>query len=98
MKYFGKRCRFGKEVVGVSAVPTGLGSLSSNLPRTYVLGYRMPPLRGCSLPAHSVPSPKICFSRNSLAPKTGTTEAVLHCLSVLIRANPWLILNPELHP
>jgi hypothetical protein len=45
-KYFGKRCRFGKEVVGVSAVPTGLGSLSSHLPRISILGYRMPPPTG----------------------------------------------------
>jgi hypothetical protein len=32
---------------GVSAVPPGLSSSCGALPRTYVLGYLMPPLRGC---------------------------------------------------
>ena len=40
--------KWGESGIGVSAVPTGLGSLSLSLPRTYLLGYRMPPLRGCS--------------------------------------------------
>src|SRR5271170_7933694 len=30
----------------ISVVPAGLGSSSSSLPRTYVRGYIMPPLRG----------------------------------------------------
>jgi hypothetical protein len=32
----------------VRVVPPGLGSYLSSLPRTYVRGYRMPPLRGWS--------------------------------------------------
>src|SRR5271165_6729969 len=40
----------------IGGVPAGLGSHYAGLPSTYVLGYHMPPLRGCRLAIRSVSS------------------------------------------
>jgi hypothetical protein len=71
--------------VCLSVVPTGLGSICRGIPRTYVLGCNMPPLRGWGLPARSAVSDKCEFSGRALI-----RERRIRCLRIVISVTSFL--------
>ena len=90
MTYFGMRCRFGKDEA-FSAACVFLSSLRDlapfvgGIPRTYVLGCNMPPLRGWGLPARSAVSDKCEFSGRALI-----RERRIRCLRIVISVTSFL--------
>jgi hypothetical protein len=70
----------------VCAVPPGLGSTFSSLPRTYVLGYRMPSLRDWSVVVYC------CALRPSSNPALVAGCSVTHVVSSPVA---WRFANPR---